>query len=382
MSKLYVPVISDHNFMMSSWYKETVVGIKKNADRRQLRTQIFSEDIHSIDLSSLPDVIIVTGGAFEYIHTVIDALKKANKRIVFAGLDADPFGNNISCATPSRKSEIDLLFRYFYGCGKNKTALVGFRTDGINDMTRYYAALNAAAVYKSSFTDKDIFFSNSDMKTCLESFLPSAKNYQAIICPNDATSLCLINACIANNISVPDDLYVASFSNMKIGEYAKPSLTSVAMDFTTAGMQSFFVWQLMNEHADQDIIIKIQVSSKLIVRQSTGYEPLRPLSKITAIPAEDEEDVFVDKFYEDSMIRPLIDIENCLSHCDDLDMKILSGLFDGVSYEALAERYFISISTIRYRLSNIYADAGVSSRNEFETFIRKMLGKDNPFSEN
>ena len=66
--------------------------------------------------------------------------------------------------------------------------------------------------------------------------------------------------------------------------------------------------------------------------------------------------------------------------CDELDMRIIRSLLDHESYEKIEEKYYISSSTLRYRLHKIFSDSGVASRKEFEKLIHTHLGEGNPFS--
>ena len=60
-------------------------------------------------------------------------------------------------------------------------------------------------------------------------------------------------------------------------------------------------------------------------------------------------------------------------------MRIIRCVIDRLSYEKTAELLFLSVSTLRYRLSKIFSDAGVRTRQEFEALVHTYLGEGNPF---
>ena len=69
------------------------------------------------------------------------------------------------------------------------------------------------------------------------------REYEAVVCPNDAIAIYLVNYLKQQGITVPDDLFVASFGNMAIGRYHRPSITSMTMDMQYVGKQAFSVWR-------------------------------------------------------------------------------------------------------------------------------------------
>jgi LacI family transcriptional regulator len=375
MDELYIPVISDITYMSSCWYNEIITGMRNSARQQHIKIRPISDTELKSELDSIPPVVVLTGAAFPSI----DLLKEAGKRIVVAGANASQFGADISCVTSDRVEDTRILIRYFSQCGKNRIALVGFRTDSFHDMERYYAALNSYITLKAFINDNDVFFTGDNLEDCFNDFLPLAKDYEAIICPNDATALCFIKYCRYNGIRIPEDLYVASFANMKIGQYSTPSLTSVAIDYESIGMQAYNVWDFIYKNLPRSLVCKMDVPSKLMIRQSTSFAPFDQQSEYESYRSILKDTTVYDRFYADPSIQTMMNIENCLAYRDEIDCQLIIDLFNGMVYEELAEKYFFSVSTIRYRLNKIYQDAGVSSRKEFLQLIRSNLGSKNPF---
>jgi hypothetical protein len=366
--------------MTSIWFKDMIASIRKKAVDARFSTEelCFEDDI--IDWEALPPVVILTTGSLAFIQHVLQKIKPLKKRVVLAGLDSQSFGADISCATPSRQSETNLLISYFHYYNRKKIALVGFRTDGINDMLRYQTAISAISAFGEESMLASSFFWNASLTECLDSFISSVENHNGAICPNDASAICLINSCKANGVRVPEDLYVASFTNMQIGRFSKPSLTTVAPDFHAIGEQTFNAWRFLSEHMDSEFALKIHVPSTLIVRRSTDYMPEPPFDNPANYMSLFDSDQFSDTFFESTQIQAIMQIENCITQRDPLDLKIIAGLLSAQSYETLSGKLFISMSGIRYRVNKIYTDAGVTTRTEFENLFNQFFGDINPFS--
>lgn len=377
MDEIYVPIIADITYMSSCWYNEILTGLKNAARRLHIKVKPVPDTALHEELGTLPPVVIITGNAFPSI----DLLRSYGKKIIIAGANAMKFGNDISCVTSDREADTRLLIRYFRSNGIKRIALVGFRTDSFHDMERYYAALNSSITMESDILKNDVFFTEESLEECFNSFLPFAREYEAIICPNDATALCFINFCHRNGLRVPHDLLVGSFANMKIGQFSTPSLTSVAIDYETVGIQAFNLWDFILKNLPRNLVCRMDVPSKLMIRESTAYAPFDNQADYESYKSILKNSAVYDKFYADPYIQTMMNIENCLAYRDDIDCQIIIDLFNGMGYEDLAEKYFFSVSTIRYRLNKIYQDAGASNRKDFIKLIRSNLGSKNPFEQ-
>ncbi len=377
MREQYVPVFFDENSSTSSQYANTIQGIRIAAGRYGMHLKLFSDaDFEKTDLFSLPQIAIVTGTSLPFIQKAISRLRECDRFAVLAGMDSEQFGHDVSCATPSRRTETLQLINYLCNCGKRRIALVGFGTRSINDSFRYNAAMSAIASWGVVFHEKDVWYWEQDPMDSFRSFAGVSRDYEAVVCPNDAIAICLVNYLKKQGVTVPDDLFVASFGNMAIGRYHRPSITSMTMDTQYIGKQAFSVWRhlMKSEQSMQRVALRITVPSKILIRESTAHMPLQ--SSVCAVFSSDQ-----DSFYHQPAISRLIRLEKCVSERDETDMQILRLLMEKKSYEQISDELFISNSTLRYRLNKIYADAGAKGRIDFEALVKDSLGSGNPFEQ-
>ena len=210
------------------------------------------------DFSSLPQIAIVTGTSLPFIQKAISRLRDNDRFAVLAGMDSEQFGYDVSCATPSRRAETLQLINYLCNCGKRRIAMVGFGMRSINDSFRYHAAMSAVASWGEVFQERDVWRWEQDPMDSFRSFARVAREYEAVVCPNDAIAIYLVNYLKQQGITVPDDLFVASFGNMAIGRYHRPSITSMTMDMQYVGKQAFSVWRhlMKSEQSMQRIALR------------------------------------------------------------------------------------------------------------------------------
>ena len=67
-----------------------------------------------------------------------------------------------------------------------------------------------------------------------------------------------------------------------------------------------------------------------------------------------------------------------LSHCDELDLKILAGLIRNARYADLSENLYISENTLKCRIKKLLSFSGGMSRKSLMTLAKKYINNMNP----
>lgn len=375
MQEDIIPVFIDEKSLASSQYAAAIQGIRNAAARGSYHIRLISEkQADTIRYETLPLVSIVAGVNHPFMQKTVSTLRFNKRNAVLAGTDSEQFGNDVSCATPSRRAETIQLIQYLYNsCGKYHIAMVGFGKNSINDDIRCHTVLSTISSFDHHIKAKDIWQWTDDPVESFDAFLPLSRSYDAVICPNDAIAVYLVNYLSNHGIRIPEELFVASFGNMSIGRYHVPSITSMTMDMVKIGEEAFQTWRFLmkNDHF-QETALKITVPSHLIIRASTAYIPQK--FKENSLPV-----FHTDSFYHNPTISKLVAIENCITRGDSTDILIIRSIMDGKSYEQISGDLFIGSGTLRYRLNKIFVDIGVKDRQEFEQLIHDYLGEGNPF---
>ncbi|MGN1068494.1 MAG: hypothetical protein ACI4RE_06300, partial [Christensenellales bacterium] len=104
-------------------------------------------------------------------------------------------------------------------------------------------------------------------------------------------------------------------------------------------------------------------------------DPLSPkrAAPLPAPAAQQSAPPKTDAFYEDGELREMLCVERLLNACDALDRQILRRALLGEAYEDVAERCFINVSTVKYRLRKMIGISGAESRTELLRLARKYL---------
>lgn len=371
-------IVSDPFYNKSTWYQQIVEGIRAASSkvRTPIEINILSDVSQNSPSDELSSPVIVTNGSKSFLNHIVHALRRLEKPIVLSGLDSENFGEDISCATCSRRAEMHRLIHYLVHNGRQRIALVGFWTKSQNDMLYFHAAKSAALRAGTPIAEDSGFLWEGRLEESLSAFFRQSDRYDAVVCPNDAVALCVANSCREHSIQIPDRLFLTGASNMQIGQFCDPSLTTIAVDFYAIGEETFHVWHYIHDHEPGQTYIKALIPGKLIVRASTAFCADADWQEWESdVPDESNFDQ-ENSFFTDPMIHSLMRVEHCLHNMDEVDQKILVGILQGKSYEVMAEELYMSTSTIRYRRNRIFGDAGLTTRSAFEAFMREQLNID------
>ena len=72
----------------------------------------------------------------------------------------------------------------------------------------------------------------------------------------------------------------------------------------------------------------------------------------------------------------MYNLEKCLQKCDSIDIELIGYLLQDLSYETIAEKLFISIGSLKYRLSKLFGNTGTKTRTQFVAMIKETLPVD------
>lgn len=366
MDERMVPVLWDEECFSSSIYIEMLQGIRGAAARAQREIQVYTGCEQLLKEAEGERTVIVIGYETPRLQTSLTNLTGQGKQVILAGLDGERFGSRVSSASPSRRRATAQLIQYMRACGKDRIALVACGDRSVNDLMRCETLKSYLVSQGCKDPDSHLFFYSNHVDESFEAFYPRWREFDAVICPNDYVALCLIRFCRSRGIRIPEDLYLAAFSDRTLSRYCKPSITTMAIDFGAIGNCTFQGWEFLENHRKERMQLQITTPSRLVVRQSTGCE-IHDLDLDNAILFD--ADYQGGPFYSDPTIARVMQVENCLARCDQLSVKIIGCLLEGENYDNISEKLFISRSALNYRLKKIFASADVGSRKEFETLF-------------
>jgi len=359
-------VVTEGQYSNTNWYDCVIKGLYKEASKRNLQVCIRQEN----DLQDFPhrSIVVLLGSSLPFISSCINTCLKCDLRPLVAGFEIYQNNLKVSYVTINRRMAMAEMVRNLISCGANKIALFGVNSSIQTDMLRYEGWLNTCRAYGIPADETDVFYSDTGLKNCLNNFLSSYTRYDAVACTNDYHAVSLLAELVKMNISIPDDMMITGFGNTLLSRYTSPALTTVALNLHEVGIQVVELFRTLQKNPEL-LSCSATLNSQIITRETTK-KPVIPLE--TKIIFPDNIGAAFEPTYEKDL-KTVYSLENVISGLDEIDEKILRGLFNNLSYDALSESLYLSETAFKYRLQKLFHIAGVSSRQELTGVIAKYI---------
>lgn len=170
----------------------------------------------------------------------------------------------------------DLAVKHLHKLGHRKIGLISGPPESYIMQARYNAYLNAMDKYGLEINDNYIgtgyFVAESTRK-----YIPKLveQGVTAILFSHDIRAISAITECKDRNIRIPQDLSIIGFDDLPMTEYTVPSLTTIRQDRISLGKCGYYA---LNCLLNKVPIGSIQLRATLVVRESTGPVPKKPVS--------------------------------------------------------------------------------------------------------
>ncbi len=274
MIGLVVPYIGpDEDFFMNPYYARMIAALERYVrskeyylmlrcvpDCRQVIPQLSSWNVDGVFFLGVvePDVKEIIS-ALDAPVVFLDTYTK-EKGVVNVGLD-DYKGGYLSA-------------RYLIGKGHRKIALAcpDYKWPGVVQ-ERYLGFKKACEEAKIEFTEDDIYRTDTVYNGAItvgNDIALSGNGYTAVATMSDIVAFGIIEGIKQCGFSVPDDISVIGFDNLKEGEYVNPKLTTISQDINekanAAGRGMFEILE-GNKDYTADIHLPVQIIERQTVRE-------------------------------------------------------------------------------------------------------------------
>lgn len=377
MEQKTVYLLVEPSIMTPIWHANSIEGLKRSA-AKQKRTVCQISSVEELDEKPvMPLALVLISTNNDWTQEAIESCRQRNIRPILIGGMPGKFGEDVSGTMYSTKSSVQELLYYFVSCGRSRVALMGINENATNDATKREAFLATSRHLGLGITSKDIYCSNKGASNPLEAFFDNLDQYDGVLCSNDYIAANVLAYCADHGIDVPGKLYVSGLGDTMLCRYTNPTLTSATRSYIQTGEQAFSIWKQLN--GDPSIFaIVVVVQCEIKPRGSTDSSPLPkgalPPAPVEGVPSMPEGTVMAS-------VNAARSLEYCLSHCDQVDIRIIQGILQGLSVETIADQQFISVGTARYRLKKLYTAANVTTKAEFVTLFNRYIGNERIFED-
>ena len=258
------------------------------------------------------------------------------------------------------------LIEYLRRYERGRIALFAVSTDSATDMIKKDAFLSY-----DRCRERDVFYytgADGLMNATCKKFLEVCRNYDAVICANDAGAVILMHQLTAAGVRIPEDLFLCTFGDMAISTCGSKSLTMARLNCPEIGKQTVAMCRLLT--ASENISgISTKIRCELIIGDTTASLPIVEKTLVTVhLPSAG-----AGGFHNDPSVSRIFQAEKILSACDAIDIDLLKLIIKGYRYFDTAEILHVSESTIKYRLKRIISISGFETRDEVIDVMKVFL---------
>lgn len=339
-----IHIVTEPEYAQSTWCGMISQGIAAEAKNKKIEYFFEEGDF----LSASEDLVVLIGNSPAWIQKKLQTLSAIPKgQLVLLSNTPYSFSVN-SIGTDLLQSMREVISYLTFDCKRSSIALYGINGESATDLLKLRGFGNTDAVY----------YNNSNLHACFETFYQDIEQYDAVICANDYAAISLLQELKERNAALTEKLYLVSFSNLHAAQRYVPSITSVALDYYEYGRAAVNLYRLLLKNP-QISTGNINIKSQIIPRETTRCIPFSGSCGSVNIP-----NAKVGSFYEDPEIRNLMLLENLLTITEETDEKLIRLLCMGYSYEQLAQELFMSVNGIKYRLNKLLEVSGIRNRKE------------------
>ena len=378
-----VNIYVDPPYKDSLWCKQTLKGINEEATKKRYTIKkLETDDIYSVDLDSFFEegekrILIVLATSVVQSERFNNYFSDNGVHLLYINHQSTGNFYRFSNILIDYYDSMRKITKYLEGCNRVRIALYGINPDSSTDLIkkRFFEERNRHVTRYGN--GENIFYripNDHEYPTisCFSQFQKCIGHYDAVICANDLVAKLLIDNLSNIGIRVPEDIYVVSFGDYILAQLGKPTITAVAVDHEHLGRQSIYTYSYLYK-ASSDVYVTAKIAPRISIGESTAQTDYK---KPVYDRMESEESKRASDFFRHPEILSIISFENMLSKCDKLDMQILIGIMNKMTYIQLSEKLFVSENVISYRIKRLCKLSDIPTKSKLIEAANRFLSID------
>jgi len=338
-------ILIEENYAENNRFHKLLDGITSVAKKKHVDVAVYKT------VDELPEecrVAILICQSLKWSTERIGELNRKNIHPLVFGFQYLDTMYKYSSIAPNYTKSAYRITKYILSGNKGKTAILGYNEDSLPDKLKYtgikYAVNEAGCEYQ-------IFRNKGDVLECLCNFAENSSDIENIVCCNDNIAVMLYN----KYPEIVRAKKMCSCSGIKISEFFENPYPVCRIDYYEGGIQLAKLYRFLIK---QDVIYSTVMTFDMDLVGAGGESDI-PMAAPTV---EEIYSVSQVDFYGDKSFRDMEMLDNMLSGCDETDIAILSDVTNGSTYEKIAEKYYLAINTVKYRVKKMLDAVGVDSR--------------------
>lgn len=349
-----IHLLIEENYVDNSRNNMMLEGVAAVAKKKRLSVRIYK------NYKELPpdiSVVILVCASLKYASDMIEILNERHIHPVLFGFQYLDTVYRYSELTFTYSKTMYRLTKYLLRkIGGGKTAFIGYNEDSLPDKLKLMGVRRAV---RETGGECRVFKNYGNVVDCLDRFEKNCEDIKLMVCSND--TIAVIVHSLRSHLE--KDRQICSCAGLRISDFIEHPYPRSKINYYKAGEQLAELYLFLLKRKE---VYLTEMTLEFDIDFGDGNRDEREEIKSSLIYSRQ----IVD-FYGDESIGEVEKLEQMLLKCDETDIKLLGALRKGYSYEKIAEEYYFSPNTVKYRVHAMMKNAGVSSRKEFSAFIEK-----------
>ncbi len=368
------------SFLPAKDDKEASAALALNQNRIKTRMLTKSDDVYNLKHDPNAMLFITASLSQEY-YKIIEYCNNNNIPVICAHETQNHKADYIYSTIRGNTIQV-IKSLLAYSAYYNKTRPTFFALNRFSSHDRRKATI----IYDicENFNENDIYYVDSNLDECFNSFYENRYNYDVIFCSNDFSAIALVEKLKLFDPEYLDSVFVVGFMDTILSKLYSPSITTCSYSTAdvTKALLNIYRINYKNNHISS---IDIKLNSHILTRQSTKSLPIDS-AEITQLCSKYKSmgrvlEFDTDNTAKDAPDSPVMDIckkiEAMLTNLKSIDFQILSELLQHNHNSEICDNLFISMQTLQYHLKKMVTSLGVKSKAEFIEIISKYISLEN-----
>lgn len=339
-------LISDTEYGKSVWGYTLRDGLRKELKRKRLN---YTERTEPNEATAGDVVFLIHSDRAMFARQIAECNARQIVPILLCGTAQTQLHGRFHCVCAS---SADALIEQVHTA--HHPALYGVNPDSATDMDM----LNALR----RVTDLPVYWNRTSLRDCFAAFAPHVSEHDRLICTNDFAAVSLLrNLRALYPVCLP--VQIVSCNATVLSACFQPDIRALPCDWAGLGKTAAAV---------MEFVAKNPFISNLTAAVSAH-------TASSGVDLADEPELRTHAFYADTELQEMMRVVRLMNQWDETDRTILPMLLRGDTYDAIAERAFLSKSTLQYRLRRWMDCCEVSDKASLIAVLRPYLGtRDEP----
>lgn len=347
-----VAIMLDNQYANSFWCKQILNSLTDALRKKRIPfCEIYNE------MPEMCETAFVIASDYTWTKSVISQFNANGIQPILICNQFEPIpGCTYSSVCSDINASMKELLEMLGASGNQSIALYGINTDSISDIGR----VDSLFAWKNeSINTMRVFENDTTLSDCFDKFAPYISDFDCVICVNDFAAVSLIKHISQIAPQAAERLNIISCTKSAISALYADKFSSLDLNFDQFGGCAVHIYEYLRKNPN---------ASTMTVKVRWTLQREQTVKKHTFTLSTPESH---DAFYKDRELFEMMQVDRFESLADETDRQIITSLLTEASYETIAEKCYLTVGGIKYRIKKILEYCGTESKEQLLSAIRK-----------